>query len=585
MFRNEALPGVLDIGLKTFNRKARGVEMSDGNPRLGPSGHVDDFARRNLPPLREWPELHLDRPEFQYPEYLNAAVELTDRLVERGLGDQIALIGNGRQRTYKELADWSNRLAHALVENYGVKPGNRVLIRSGNNPALVAAWLAATKAGAVVVNTMPMLRAGELTKIIDKAEIALALTDSRIADELVACAKTSRFLKQVVNFDGTSNHDAELDRVALSKPVRFDAVKTGRDDVALLGFTSGTTGEPKATMHFHRDLLIIADGYASEVLKVTSDDVFVGSPPLAFTFGLGGLAIFPLRFGATATLLENAAPSEMVKIIETYKATICFTSPTAYRSMMTAMDNGADLSSLRVAVSAGETLPAPVFESWTAKTGKPILDGIGSTELLHIFISNRVGDAVAGTTGQPVSGYEAKIVDADMNELPPGTVGKLAVRGPTGCRYLADSRQSNYVRDGWNLTGDAFVCNQNGRFSFVARADDMIVSSGYNIAGPDVEAALLTHPAVAECGVVGAPDEARGMIVKAYVVLASGVTGDDELAAALQDHVKREIAPYKYPRAIEFVAQLPKTETGKLKRFALRQMAQAGAASAGMAAE
>ncbi|MGA9091888.1 MAG: AMP-binding protein, partial [Bradyrhizobium sp.] len=273
-------------------------------PSLGPSGHVDDFTRRNLPPFEQWPQLLLDRPEFQYPEYLNAAVELTDRIVEKGLGDRVALIGNGRQRTYKELADWSNRLAHALVENYGVKPGNRVLIRSGNNPALVAAWLAATKAGAVVVNTMPMLRAGELAKIIDKAEIGLALTDSRIADELVACAKDSRFLKQVVNFDGTSNHDAELDRVALGKPVRFDAVKTGRDDVALLGFTSGTTGEPKATMHFHRDLLIIADGYAREVLNVTPDDVFVGSPPLAFTFGLGGLAIFPLRFGATATLLE-----------------------------------------------------------------------------------------------------------------------------------------------------------------------------------------------------------------------------------------------------------------------------------------
>ena len=385
---------------------------------LGPSGHIDDFARRNLPPSEQWPDLLLDRPEFQYPEYLNAAVELTDRIVEKGWGDRIALIGNGRQRTYKELADWSNRLAHALVENYGVKPGHRVLIRSGNNPALVAAWLAATKAGAVVVNTMPMLRAGELSKIIDKAEIALALTDSRIADELVACAKTSRFLKQVVNFDGTSNHDAELDRVALNKPVKFDAVKTGRDDVALLGFTSGTTGEPKATMHFHRDLMIVADGYAREVLNVTEDDVFVGSPPLAFTFGLGGLAIFPLRFGATATLLENAAPPEMVKIIETYKATICFTSPTAYRAMMAAMDKGADLSSLRIAVSAGETLPAPVFENWTRKTGKTILDGIGSTELLHIFITNRVGDAVAGTTGLPVSGYEAKIVDDDMNELP-----------------------------------------------------------------------------------------------------------------------------------------------------------------------
>jgi 2-aminobenzoate-CoA ligase len=557
--------------------------MSGQIPNLGPSGHVDDFARRHLPPSGQWPELRLERPEFQYPEYLNVGVELTDRIVEKGFGDHTALIGNGRQRTYKELADWSNRLAHALVENYGVKPGNRVLIRSGNNPALVAAWLAATKAGAVVVNTMPMLRAGELTKIVDKAEIALALTDSRIADELVACAKTSRFLKQVVNFDGTSNHDAELDRIALNKPVRFEAVKTGRDDVALLGFTSGTTGEPKATMHFHRDLLMIADGYAQEVLKVTPDDVFVGSPPLAFTFGLGGLAIFPLRFGATATLLENAAPPELIKIIETYKATICITSPTAYRAMMAAMDKGADLSSLRLAVSAGETLPAPVFESWTKKTGKPILDGIGSTELLHIFISNRVGDSVAGSTGFPVTGYEARIVDDDMNELPDGTVGKLAVRGPTGCRYLADNRQANYVRDGWNITGDAFVRN-NGHFSFVARADDMIVSSGYNIAGPEVEAALLSHPAVAECGVVGAPDEARGMIVKAYVVAAPGVEPDEALVTALQDHVKRAIAPYKYPRAIEFIAQLPKTETGKLRRFALRQMAQAGTPP-GIAAE
>jgi 2-aminobenzoate-CoA ligase len=560
------------------------MEMSGEFPNLGPSGHVDDFARRNLPPSGQWPELLLDRPEFQYPEYLNAAVELTDRIVEKGLGDNIALIGNGRQRTYKELADWSNRLAHALVENYGVKPGNRVLIRSGNNPALVACWLGATKAGAVVVNTMPMLRAGELTKIVDKAEIALALTDSRIADELVACAKTSKFLKQVVNFDGTSNHDAELDRVALNKPVKFSAVKTGRDDVALLGFTSGTTGEPKATMHFHRDLMMVADGYAKEVLKVTPDDVFVGSPPLAFTFGLGGLAVFPLRFGATATLLENAAPPEMVRIIETYKATICFTSPTAYRAMMAAMDKGADLSSLRIAVSAGETLPAPVFDAWTRKTGKTILDGIGSTELLHIFITNRVGDAAAGKTGKPVAGYEAKIVDDEMRDVPDGTVGKLAVRGPTGCRYLADERQSNYVRDGWNLTGDSFVRDEQGRFAFVARSDDMIVSSGYNIAGPEVEAALLSHPAVVECGVVAAPDEARGMIVKAYVIVASGVVADAELATALQDHVKREIAPYKYPRAIEFVEQLPKTGTGKLQRFALRQIAS-GASSAGMAAE
>jgi 2-aminobenzoate-CoA ligase len=562
------------------------MDMSGGvSASLGPSGHVDDFARRNLPPFELWPELLLDRPEFQYPDSLNAAVELTDRMVEKGFGDHTALIGNGRQRTYKELADWSNRLAHALVENYGVKPGNRVLIRSGNNPALVAAWLAATKAGAVVVNTMPLLRAVELSKIVDKAEISLALTDSRIADELVACAKTSRFLKQVVNFDGTSNHDAELDRVALSKSVRFDAVKTGRDDVALLGFTSGTTGEPKATMHFHRDLLMIADGYAKEVLGVTPDDIFVGSPPLAFTFGLGGLAVFPLRFGATATLLENASPAEMIRIIETYKATICFTSPTAYRAMMAAMDQGADLSSLRLAVSAGETLPAPVFESWTKKTGKTILDGIGSTEMLHIFISNRTGAAVAGSTGTPVTGYEAKIVDDDMNELPPGAVGKLAVRGPTGCRYLADARQTNYVRDGWNMTGDSFSRDEQGRFSFVARSDDMIISSGYNIAGPEVEAALLSHPSVAECGVVGAPDDARGMIVKAYVVLAGSAVGSDALTTELQEHVKQAIAPYKYPRAIEYVAQLPKTETGKLRRFALRQIAQGTGAASGVAAE
>jgi len=580
MFKDKALPGAVEFGLSLSESEG---PMSVKTPKLGPSGHVDDFARRNLPPAEQWPEMLLDRPEFQYPDHLNAAVELTDRIVEQGMGDRIALIGNGRQRTYKELADWSNRLAHALVENYGVKPGNRVLIRSGNNPALVAAWLAATKAGAVVVNTMPLLRAGELSKIVDKAEIALALTDSRIADDLVACAKTSRFLKQVVNFDGTSNHDAELDRIALNKPVRFEAVKTGRDDVALLGFTSGTTGEPKATMHFHRDILAVADGYAKEVLKVTPDDVFVGSPPLAFTFGLGGLAVFPLRFGATATLLENASPPEMVKIIETYKATICFTSPTAYRAMMAAMDKGADLSSLRLAVSAGETLPAPVFDAWTSKTGKTLLDGIGSTEMLHIFITNREGDAAAGKTGRPVTGYEAKIVDDEMREVPAGTVGKLAVRGPTGCRYLADSRQSNYVRDGWNLTGDAFVQDEAGRFSFVARADDMIISSGYNIAGPEVEAALLSHPAVAECGVVGAPDEARGMIVKAYVVVAASATAGDTLATALQEHVKQTIAPYKYPRAIEFVTQLPKTETGKLKRFALRQVAQA--TSPGVAAE
>lgn len=536
---------------------------------LGPTGHTDTFARDNLPPEDQWPAFLLDG--FDYPEYLNAGVELTDRLVERGFGDHVALIGNGRRRTYKELADWTSRLANALVEDYGVKPGNRILIRSANNPAMVACWLAATKAGAVVVNTMPMLRAGELAKIVDKAEIELALCDTRIKDELVACAKESRFLKKVVGFDGTANFDAELDRIALDKPVTFDAVKTGRDDVALLGFTSGTTGIPKATMHFHRDLLIVADAYAKEVLQVTPDDVFVGSPPLAFTFGLGGLAIFPLRFGATATLLESATPPNMIEIIEKYRATVSFTAPTAYRAMMAAMDEGADLSSLRVAVSAGETLPGPVFEAWTEKTGKPILDGIGATEMLHIFISNRFDDRHPATTGRPVTGYEARIVDEDMNELPRGETGRLAVRGPTGCRYLADERQKEYVRAGWNLTGDSFYQDEEGRFHFAARSDDMILSSGYNIAGPEVEAALLAHAEVLECAVIGAPNEERGQIVEAHVVLAEGVARDEATAKRLQDHVKAVIAPYKYPRSIRFLDALPKTETGKIQRFRLRE--------------
>jgi len=535
---------------------------------LGPTAHTDTFARDNLPPSDQWPEFLLDG--FDYPERLNAAVELTDRMVEAGFGDHTALIGNGRQRTYKELADWTNRLAHALVEDLGVEPGNRVLIRSANNPAMVACWLAATKAGAVVVNTMPMLRASELSKFVDTAEIEFALCDTRLMDEMVACAKDSAFLKKVVGFDGTSNHDAELDRLALTKSVRFDAVDTGRDDVALLGFTSGSTGVPKATMHFHRDLLIIADGYAREVLQVTPEDVFVGSPPLAFTFGLGGLAIFPLRFGAAATLLEAATPPNMIEIIETYKATVCFTAPTAYRVMLRAMEEGADLSSLRAAVSAGETLPAPVYDEWITKTGKPMLDGIGATEMLHIFISNRFDDHRPACTGKLVTGYEAKVIDADGAELPMGETGRLALRGPTGCRYLRGDRQEAYVQDGWNVTGDSFWRDADGYFHFAARNDDMIISAGYNIAGPEVEAALLSHEAVSECAVIGVPDAARGSIVQAHVVLTPGQTGDDATTKALQEHVKQTIAPFKYPRSIVFAEALPKTETGKIQRFRLK---------------
>jgi 2-aminobenzoate-CoA ligase len=535
---------------------------------LGPSGHADSFTRDRLPPPDQWPAFKLEA--FQYPEWLNAAVELTDDMVARGFGDHVALIGHGRRRTYKELTDWTNRIAHALVEDYGVKPGHRVLIRSANNPAMVACWLAATKAGAVVVNTMPMLRAGELGQIVDKAEIALALCDTRLMDELVACAKANAFLKNVIGFDGTANHDAELDRVALNKPVRFTAARTGRDDVALLGFTSGTTGLPKATMHFHRDLLIIADGYAREVLGVTPEDIFVGSPPLAFTFGLGGLAIFPLRFGAAAALLEQASPANLIEIIQTYRATVCFTAPTAYRMMLAAIDAGADLSSLRAAVSAGETLSAPVYQAWMEKTGKPMLDGIGSTEILHIFITNRFDDHRPACTGKPVAGYEACIMDSEMNEAPRGAVGRLAVRGPTGCRYLADDRQMNYVRDGWNLTGDMFTQDEEGYFHFAARSDDMIVSAGYNIAGPEVEAALLSHPAVRECAVVGRADDERGEIVEAHIVLAVGAHGDALMIRILQDHVKAAIAPYKYPRSIIFTEALPKTQTGKIQRFRLK---------------
>ena len=536
---------------------------------IGPSAHIDTFARDNLPIETLQPDFLLDK--FNYPHFLNIAEELTDVMVKKGFGDNIALIGNGRRRTYKELTDWTNRLANTLIDDYGVKPGDRILIRSANNPAMVACWLAATKVGAVVVNTMPMLRSLELEKIINKAEITHALCDSRLLSELESCIVTNKFLKHLIPFDGSANHASDLDEAALEKSVKFEAIKTGRDDVALLGFTSGTTGDPKATMHFHRDLLIIADGYAKEVLEVSEKDIFVGSPPLAFTFGLGGLAIFPLRFGATATLLEDASPPNMIEIIKKYKATVCFTAPTAYNVMLKAMDEGVDLSSLRAAVSAGETLPAPIYKDWLKKTGKPMLDGIGATELLHIFISNRFDDHKESCTGKPVMGYQAKIVDDDMKEVKQGQVGRLAVKGPTGCRYLSDERQSQYVIDGWNITGDSFYKDKEGYFHFTARNDDMIITSGYNVAGPEVEETLLSHPAVFECAVVACPDKDRGSIVQAHIVLNEQFIGNDFIIKELQDHVKNTIAPYKYPRSIIFKKFLPKTKTGKIQRFLLRE--------------
>lgn len=535
---------------------------------LGPTAHTDGFARANLPRPEAQPVFRLEG--FRYPEMLNAAVELTDRMVGKGFGDRVALVGQGRERTYRELADWTSRIARTLVEDYGIKPGNRILIRSANTPALVACWLGATKAGAVVVNTMPLLRTKELRQHLDKAQVRLALCDARMLDELEPCLELCPSLERIVAFDGTASLAEELDQAAAAKPAGPFWVETGRDDVALLGFTSGSTGVPKATMHFHRDLLTIADGYAKEVLDVQPEDKFVGSPPLAFTFGLGGLAIFPLRFGASAVLLEKAPPAELIRIIEDHRATICFTAPTAYRAMLLAMEEGHDLSSLRCAVSAGETLPAPVFEAWVKRTGRPILDGIGGTEMLHIYISNRFGDARPGVTGKPLTGYEAKIVDDDMQEVPRGTPGHLAVRGPVGCRYLDDDRQAKFVRDGWNLPGDTFVQDEDGYFRFAARSDDMIVSSGYNIAGPEVESALLAHPDVLECGVIGAEDEARGIIVQAHVVLKEGVLATPETAKALQDFVKATIAPYKYPRSVIFTDALPKTESGKIQRFRLK---------------
>ena len=536
---------------------------------IGPSAHLDTFSRDNLPEESLQPDFLLDN--FNYPSFLNVAEELTDAMVKKGFGDNIALIGNGRRRTYKELTDWTNRLANTLIEDYGVQSGNRVLIRSANNPAMVACWLAATKVGAVVVNTMPMLRSQELEKIINKAEITHALCDSRLLSELESCMGLNKFLKYLIPFDGSANHASVLDEAALEKSVKFDAIKTGRDDVALLGFTSGTTGDPKATMHFHRDLLIIADGYAKEVLKVSDKDIFVGSPPLAFTFGLGGLAIFPLRFGATATLLEDASPPNMIDIIQKYKATVCFTAPTAYNIMLKAMNEGVDLSSLRAAVSAGETLPAPIYKDWLQKTGKPMLDGIGATELLHIFISNRFDDHKENCTGKPVLGYQAKIVDDDFKEIKLGQVGRLAIKGPTGCRYLSDDRQSEYVVNGWNITGDSFYEDQEGYFYFAARNDDMIISSGYNIAGPEVEESLLSHPAVFECAVIAFPDKDRGSIVQAHIVLNDQFIDNDLMIKELQDHVKNTIAPYKYPRSILFNKSLPKTKTGKIQRFLLRE--------------
>jgi 2-aminobenzoate-CoA ligase len=546
---------------------------------MAQSAHLDSFTRDNLPPKEMWPEfINLDR--LGYPERLNCASELLDRNVAEGRGDKPALVSPTTSWTYRELAEKVNRIANVLVDDFGLTPGNRVLLRFPNTPMMTAVYFAVLKAGGVVVATMPLLRAKELAVITDKAELSLAICDHRLAEEMELTRKRTDRLEQIL-YSGGEGDDTLEARMERASPA-FTACDTAADDVCLLGFTSGTTGEPKATMHFHRDMLAICDCYSREVLRPVESDVFIGSPPLAFTFGLGGLVLFPFRAGATAILLEKAGPDELLAAIPKMRPSVVFTAPTAYRAIL-AKRGDTDLSSLRKCVSAGEALPKATWDDWHAATGIKILDGIGATELLHIFIAAREDEVRPGATGKPVPGYEAKVIGPDGEEVPDGTPGRLAVRGPTGCRYLADRRQSDYVIDGWNVTGDTYVRDADGYFWYQARSDDMIVSSGYNIAGPEVEGTLLAHPVVAECGVVGAPDPDRGRIVKAYVVLKPDVVGDAALAKDLQDYVKAELAPYKYPRAIEFVSELPRTETGKLQRFALREIAASGTGDAGSA--
>jgi 2-aminobenzoate-CoA ligase len=535
---------------------------------MGYSAHIDTFARDHLPPRSEWPELVFSLPELQYPERLNCASELLDRMAARH-PERLCLQGAGLCWSYAELLEQANRIAHVLTQDMGLVPGNRVLLRAPNHPMLVAAWFAVMKTGGIAVTTMPLLRAKELTEVVNKAQVSHALCDGRLREELEHARPNCPTLQQVVYWGEGGSLEARM----AHKPTHFANVETASDDTCLIAFTSGTTGQPKGCMHFHRDVLAICDTFGKYILRATPDDVFIGSPPLAFTFGLGGLVLFPMRIGASSVLLEKASPDLLLPAIAEYRASVVFTSPTAYRAMA-AQAQKFDLTSLRKCVSAGEPLPASTRKLWKEATGIELIDGIGATEMLHIFISHTEEEARPGATGKPVPGYQACVLDEAGQPLPPGRVGRLAVKGPTGCRYLADERQRNYVQHGWNITGDAYLVDEEGYFVYQARTDDMIVSAGYNIAGPEVEDALLLHPAVAECAVVGAPDPERGQIVKAYVVLRAGVEPSAALVKELQDFVKQKIAPYKYPRAIEFRESLPRTQTGKLQRYLLRKEAE-----------
>lgn len=534
---------------------------------MSSSAHIDRFVIDHLPPTDQWPEMVFDRPELQFPERLNACVELVDRAVDEGHGDRPAIIGKDIHWTYRELQRQVNHLAHVLLEDMSLLPGNRVLLRGANSPWLAACWLAVWKAGGVAVGTMPLLRAKELKEIIHLGQISHALCEASLGEELEYAQADCPELREVMLYGAGGTLATRM----ASKPDSFEAVATLATDPALIGFTSGTTGVPKGTIHFHRDVMAMCEVFPRHCLKPQASDVFIGTPPLAFTFGLGGLLCFPLWARASTILLEKLAPEPLMQAIAQHGATICFTSPTAYRQMSTLVDKY-DIASLKKCVSAGEALPTDTRERWREASGIEIHDGIGGTELIHIYIASGPEDYRAGALGKPLPGYTAMVVDDDMNPVPAGQVGKLAIKGPTGCRYLADERQKNYVRDGWNLTGDAFHTDADGYYYYHARIDDIIVTSGYNVSSPEVESALLAHPAVAECGVIGVADPDRGQIIKAFIVLKPGHRGGEAMVHTLQDFVKQTVAPYKYPRAISFVEALPRTETGKLQRFRLKSL-------------
>ncbi len=542
---------------------------------MTPSVQVDRFVHEHLPAPGQMPTLLFDAPELRFPDQLNAVEALLDKAAQKGFADRPMLRSDARTLSYAQVLDQVNRMAQVLVQDLGLVPGNRVLLRGGNSIGLALAWLAVVKAGLVAVATMPLLRAKELGDIIDKAQPVVALCDAKLLQELQLAQVQYPALETIVVFNPPSRANDSLEALAASKDGHFSACPTAATDIALLAFTSGTTGKPKAAVHTHRDILAACETWPRHVLRATPGDIVMGSPPLAFTFGLGGMLVYPMWAGASVYFPSIPyTPQAMAQLIFESGATICYTAPTFYRQMapfIKALIAERGAPALRICVSAGEALPDATRQLWKDASGIEMLDGIGATEMFHIFISSAPDEVRRGAIGKVVPGYQAKVVDEGDAEVPRGTVGKLAVIGPTGCKYMDDARQAAYVKGGWNHPGDAFIQDEEGYFFYQARTDDMIITAGYNVGAPEVEDALLKHPAVAECGVIGKPDEQRGMIVKAFCVLKPGFAGDEAMARALQEHVKASIAPYKYPREIEFPASLPRTETGKLQRFRLKQ--------------